>query len=675
MMRLHWFRIGVPAALAVMAMALIPRRAPTAPALTMPPGLEKIQHFVFIMQENRSFDHYFGTYPGAEGIPGGTCLANPSGGACVASYHDTADSNGGAAHNYANSVGCIDSGKMDGFLINANGGYGTGTCTGANDPNCPSKNPTNVMGYHDYHEIPNYWAYAQLYTLQDRIFNSVTSYSLPSHIYMLAAQSGGWIGQPGVKQPATFDFNAIVDLLESSSIGWKYYVGTGASPGESDGDTTPLAPHTFGNWNPLVHFPSVANNTDEYNRLVDTSVFMTDLANGTLPQVSWIIPSNQVSEHPANSVNAGMQYVTGLINAMMQSSSWNTTAIFLAWDDWGGFYDHVMPPNVDQYGFGVRVPALVISPYARQGYIDHHTYSWESWLRTVEERFGITPLTTRDSTAQDMYDSFDFTQQPRPPVILNVAGTGSYPATPQKQVYPTGFLVSVSSPQSSYSLAPESIASAYGTGMTASPLAAPSLPLQTTLGGVSVVVKDAAGVSRQAPLFFVGPTQVNYMMPTGTSNGVATVTVTGPTGSSSGTALVASVAPGIYTANYKGQGPAAAQVVVGQSNGGSQVTSLTFQCDASGNCTNVPIDLGAAADQAVLILYGTGIRSVSSLKNATATIGEVSVPVLFAGAQGTYPGLDQVNISLPNSLAGRGQMLVVLTVDGIQANPVQVAFK
>jgi phospholipase C len=123
-----------------------------------------------------------------------------------------------------------------------------------------------------------------------------------------------------------------------------------------------------------------------------------------------------------------MAYVTGLVNAVMQSPEWNSTAIFITWDDWGGYYDHVVPPKVDEFGYGIRVPGLVISPYAKQGYIDHKTYSFESWLKIVEERYGVPSMTKRDKDALDMIDSFDFTQKPRSPVILSPTHQGSpYP--------------------------------------------------------------------------------------------------------------------------------------------------------------------------------------------------------------------------------------------------------
>ena len=165
------------------------------------------------------------------------------------------------------------------------------------------------------------------------------------------------------------------------------------------------------------------NDPNQFGRLVNANQFYTDAKNGTLPQVSWVIPNATQSEHPPNSVRAGMSYVTGLVNAVMQGPNWNSSAIFISWDDWGGFYDHVTPPKVDKYGLGIRVPGLVISPYARQGYVDHKTYSFESWLKLVEERFGVNSMTARDNNANDMYDSFDFTQAPRPPVILDSQGS------------------------------------------------------------------------------------------------------------------------------------------------------------------------------------------------------------------------------------------------------------
>jgi phospholipase C len=191
-------------------------------------------------------------------------------------------------------------------------------------------------------------------------------------------------------------------------------------------------PDKYTYWNPLPAFPLVQNDPTQRNYLVDTAEFYEDAAAGTLPQVCWVTPyfGSALSEHPAfrGGCRLGMAYVTGLVNTVMQSPNWNSSAVFIAWDDWGGYYDHVPPPVVDQYGYGIRVPGLVISPYAKQGFVDHRTYSFESWLKIVEERFGVKSMTDRDRNALDMMDSFDFNQAPRAPYPLPATVLGSlYP--------------------------------------------------------------------------------------------------------------------------------------------------------------------------------------------------------------------------------------------------------
>lgn len=402
----------------------------------MPPGLEKIQHMVFIMQENRSFDEYFGTFPGADGIPPGVCLPDPKGGPCVKPYHDTANNNRGGPHSWDDSIADINGGKMDGFVAQAYQGeadINTAPCM-PTDKNCaPGHDPHDVMGYHDYNELPNYWNYAHEYTLQDHMFESVGSYSLVAHLYMLAAQSGGYVdnNQPA---PTEYDFPEITELFQGNKVDWKYYVTSGTEPDtEYDrviGNETEQEqnPNKYTLWNPLPAFPRVENDPTQRSRLVDTSQFYTDAENGQLPQVSCVIPSGAVSEHAPSGVREGMAYVTGLINAVMKGPDWPSTVIFVAWDDWGGFYDHMAPPKVDQYGFGIRVPSFVVGPYVKESYVDHNTYSFDSWLRIAEERFSVVPMTSRDTAASDMLDAFDFTQKPRPPLILSATTQGSsYP--------------------------------------------------------------------------------------------------------------------------------------------------------------------------------------------------------------------------------------------------------
>ena len=633
----------------VLAAFLAVRRAPTQTATppAAPPGLSKIQHFVFIMQENRSFDHYFGTYPGVEGIPPGVCVPNVGGQPCVAPFHDTAAVNQGGTHMWADALNCINGGLMNGFM---QGAIGT----------------PDVMGWHDYHELANYWNYAQLYVLQDRLFESITSYSLPAHLYMLAAQSGGYTGN-GQAIPQSYAFPEITLLLGSGKIDWKYYVNRGATPGAADGYPEDPSDNetTYTIWNPLPAFPAVKNDPTQFGRLTNAAQFYTDAQNGALPQVSWIIPNLNLSEHPPANITTGSNYITGLVNAVMNSPQWSSTAIFIAWDDWGGFYDHVTPPMVDQYGLGIRVPGLVISPYARQGYIDHKTYSFESWLKLVEERFGVLPMTGRDNTANDMSDAFDFTQQPRAPMVLNAAGS-PYPPALQSLAHPAGALLATNSAYGTYALAPEAIASLYGSNLAAGLQQAQTQPLPTSLGGVTVTLTDANGGVFPVGLVYVSQNQVNCQIPKGAASGVATITLANGSGTLTGTALIGATAPGLYTASGSGQGPAAAQVVNAQGT-----YSLTFQCSPAGTCTPVPINVSATP---YLVLYGTGIRGASQT-SVDVKIGNVDAPVMYAGAQGTFAGLDQVNVSLPATLQGRGQLVVTVTVNGQATNMGQVTFQ
>jgi len=216
-----------------------------------------------------------------------------------------------------------------------------------------------------------------------------------------------------------------------------------------------------------------------------------------------------------------------------------------------------------------------------------------------------------------------------------------------------------------------SIASAFGKQIGASTEAAHSLPLQTTLGGVSVSVMDSAKVSRLAPLFYVSPNQINFVVPDATATGMATVTImNGDPMPPSTMVLVTAVAPGLFTANSQGTGVAAAIAIRRIIATQTDTEVPVFHCDANA-CASDPIDLDAASN-VFLELFGTGIRGRTSLAKVSATIGGTTVEVLFAGPQGQFPGLDQVNLMLPLTLKVKGETDVVLTVDGQVANKVRV---
>jgi phospholipase C len=409
------------------------------------------------MQENRSFDSYFGTYPGADGIPmqngvPTVCVNDPHTGQCVKPFHNSLDLNHGGPHGQVNATNDINGGKMNGFIAEAE--HAKKGCKDLNDPACNSAGTTDVMGYHDAREIPNYWSYAQNFVLQDHMFEPNASWSLPAHLFMVSAWSANCtrpgdpsscqsnINRPGgnTKQQKTADYawTDLTYLLYKAKVSWGYYIFAGTEP-DCANDAADCVPgkqnvKTPGIWNPLPNFDTVKND-GQLSNIQSISNFYTAAKNGSLPAVSWIDPNGKVSEHPPALVSAGQSYVTGLINAVMQGPDWNSTAIFLAWDDWGGFYDHVVPPNVDQNGYGLRVPGIVISPYAKKGYIDHQTLSFDAYLKFIEDDFlnsqRLDPKTdgrpdprptVRENVSilGNLLSDFDFSQSPRPPVILSM---------------------------------------------------------------------------------------------------------------------------------------------------------------------------------------------------------------------------------------------------------------
>jgi phospholipase C len=447
---------------------------PTATAVSAPQkpnpaalqqAQQKIKHVIVIMQENRSFDEYFGTYPGADGIPmknglPTVCVNDPTTNQCVAPYHDPRDINAGGPHSQSAAAADINGGKMDGFI----GQYRRGQkgCANPNAPGCSQGASPDVMGWHDAREIPNYWAYAQNFVLQDHMFEPNSSWSLPAHLFMVSAWSA-FCPEPGNAASCTnaldgpsyrpvfpgssleeanaglldYAWTDLTYLLHRSNVSWAYYLSEGSQPDCADdamlctpGQQKVTVP---GIWNPLPGFDTVKQD-NQLGNIQPVSDYFTAAKNGTLPALSWIVPDGRASEHPPASIKAGQEYVTNVINAAMQGPEWNSTVIFLAWDDWGGFYDHVAPPSVDENGYGLRVPGLVISPYARKGYIDHQTLSFDAYLKFVEDLFlggqRLDPSTdgrpdprptVRENAAilGDLLNDFDFSQAPLPPLILS----------------------------------------------------------------------------------------------------------------------------------------------------------------------------------------------------------------------------------------------------------------
>jgi phospholipase C len=368
---------------------------------------------VFLVKENRTFDNYFGTYPGANGATSGKL----STGAVIPLRHAPDMTPRDIDHSYQAAVKAIDGGAMDKFDL----------IRGGNEKG-------DLLAYTQYNEgdMPNYFSYARNFVLADEFFSSLQGPSFPNHLYTVGAQSGGAINNPmkhgggkprwGCDAVATsrvevmdddgdlgsvypcFDFDTLADRLEEEGLSWKYY-----APGQDQSGYI---------WSALDAIKHIRLTSLWTQHVVPTEQFAKDAQNGELPAVSWLVTSAGLSEHPPASVCLGENWTVEQLNALMRGPDWDSTVVFLTWDDFGGFYDHVAPPVVDNFGFGPRVPMLIISPWVKRGYITHTTLEFSSVLKFIEERFDLDPLTERDEDANDLIDSFDFGQRPLDPLIL-----------------------------------------------------------------------------------------------------------------------------------------------------------------------------------------------------------------------------------------------------------------
>jgi phospholipase C len=291
------------------------------------------------------------------------------------------------------------------------------------------------------------------------MFESDLSWSLPAHLYMVS----GWSARcakkgdpmscrPAVQAPGSppnspqnptnvapdYAWTDLTYLLHRDGVSWGYYVFNGTQP-DCDDDAMFCKPvkqnaKTPGIWNPMPWFDTVRAD-HQLGNIRPFRDFLAEAKAGTLPAVSWIAPTQKVSDHPPALISDGQTYVTGLIDRIMASPDWRSTAIFLAWDDWGGFYDHVAPPSVDAQGYGLRVPGLLISPYARKGYIDHQTLSFDAYLKFIEDDFlggaRLDPKTDgrpdprtvvreKAKALGNLLSEFDFNQPPRKPQPLPI---------------------------------------------------------------------------------------------------------------------------------------------------------------------------------------------------------------------------------------------------------------
>jgi len=391
--------------------------APGPDAVQLAAFRSRIQHVVFLIKENRSFDMYFGTFPGADGVT----EAMISTGERIKLRHALDRMPRDVGHDWDDARVAMHNGAMDRFdMIRGN-------------------QRTDMLSLTQFirSDIPNYWSYAEHFALADRMFSSLAGPSFPNHLYTVAGKSAGAINNPNgfpwgcdseakmtveVLNPAgqytheapCFEMTTLPDRLEAAGVSWGYYAPQAGQRGYIWSALDAVRHIRFGPmWN---------------SRVKPYEQFAKDAAGGTLPAVSWLIPDFDTSEHPtvdafagttlSVSVCEGENWAVQQINAIMQGPLWPTTAIVLTWDDFGGFYDHVPPPGIDQLGLGPRVPLIVISPYAKEGIVSHTTYEFGSMLQMVEDRYRVKALSQRDVEANSLLDMFDFTQPPAPPLVL-----------------------------------------------------------------------------------------------------------------------------------------------------------------------------------------------------------------------------------------------------------------
>jgi phospholipase C len=354
----------------------------------------------------------------------------------VKPYHTSDLSSIGVPHTRGFALQDINNGAMDGFIKSTENAHYANA---------------DVMAYHDAREIPNYWSYAKRYVLQDRMFEAVHDWSLPSHLFWVSNWSAKCTskdpmscraGTPSLRSNGTIagpqSYTDETYLRHKAGVSWGYYVTAGSEPDCLGGEVTCTTPNqnfkTPGIWNPLPAFETVKAD-GQLSNVQSVDNFYSAAKSGTLPSVSWVQPNQFYSEHPITSkVSDGQAFVTTIINAVMQSPTWESSAIFVSWDDWGGFYDHVnpLPYSVDTAGYGLRVPGLVISPWAKHGYIDDQVLSHDAYNKLIEDVFlGSQRLDPKTDGRRDprpsvrealvpgnLLNDFDFSQTPSPPIEL-----------------------------------------------------------------------------------------------------------------------------------------------------------------------------------------------------------------------------------------------------------------
>jgi phospholipase C len=379
-----------------------------------------IEHFIVVMQQNHTFDNYFGTYPGANGIPDGVCiptsLAAQKSASCITPFKLGDYPVNDLSHSAVIFAGQYQNGKMNGFIdalskLNQDGKLS--------------------MAHYDEDNIPFYWNLADQFVLFDNYFSSAHTGSITNRMFWVSGRAGTETNR--LPENGFGDIPTIFDRLQERGISWKFYIKN-YDPNlnyRSLKNLDYLPPQV--QWVPLLAFDRFLDDPKLASHIVDLDEYYDDLAKGTLPAVSYVLLLG-ATEHPISDVTLGQQATRTMLQTLMQSESWKSSAFFLTYDDWGGWYDHVAPPQVDKYGYGFRVPAMLISPYARMGFIDHTLLDHTSILKFIEENWSIPPLAQRDAKANNLTSAFDFSSQPRPPVIVSATRQAEEPRIEPRRI-------------------------------------------------------------------------------------------------------------------------------------------------------------------------------------------------------------------------------------------------
>jgi phospholipase C len=335
-----------------------------------------IEHVVVIIKENHAFDNYFGTFPAADGIPPNVSLPDGNG-ANIAPHWIASNSTNDLPHSRPAMLEAWNNGSNDRFAVVATQ-WGPGRAF-------------ESMGYYDERQLPYYWELARKFTLADHYFQSMFGPTDPNRFFSFAGTNAGL--ETNFIQFATFDGLTIFDQLQAKGVSWRYYY-------EPTSFHAPLP----------MYFRTLSSNPEAANGMVPLDRLLPDIQRGDLAQVTYVDPSDSstISEHPAQNVSLGETWTKTLVNAIVSSAQWSTTAILLTMDESGGYYDHLSPPQVDEWGYGFRVPMLVISPFAKRGWIDSDVMDHTSILKLIADNWGLPYLTQREAKSGRLIDALVF---------------------------------------------------------------------------------------------------------------------------------------------------------------------------------------------------------------------------------------------------------------------------